>query len=181
MSLAAHERTRGTSGTMSHTGMRDGLFATSHARRSLSLPAGVPSPAPHPLHSPGAHSLPSLPAPWSPGAPTHAGTNTIPAGPEPHTSLDPTGSARDAVSQRHCQPQGGDRQPESHRHQELGPVSGETREWTDGPQTDLSEGPQSPGPPLIPGGSRNIPSPAAPPSSATGFISTGTCSAAAPN
>lgn len=177
---------------MSHTGTRDGLFATSHARRSLSLPAGVPFPAPHPLHSPGAQ--PSLPACsrglWPAGspAPQGLGTNTVPAHPDPHTSLDPTGSAHDAASQWHCQPQGGDREPESHQHQELGPASGKTQGWTNGPQggtsilnQHLSESPASLGPPLIPGGGGNIPSPAAPPSSTTGLISTATCSAAAPN
>lgn len=192
LSLAAHERTWGTSGTVSHTGMQDGLFATSHARRSLSFPAGIPSSAPHPLHSP-RHSLPSLPLsqdydPQALQLSKGLGTNTIPARPDPHTSLDLTGSRHDTVSQWHCQPQGGDREPESQLHQELGSANGEIQEWTYRPQGGISilnqhltESPTSLGRPLIPWGGRNILSPSAPPSSATSLISTATGSATAPN
>lgn len=67
LSLAAHERTWGTSGTMSHPRMQDWLFATSHARRSLSFPAGIPSPAPHPCTLPGT----IFPSCLFPGALTH--------------------------------------------------------------------------------------------------------------
>lgn len=173
LSLAAHERTWGTSGTMSHTGMRRAFGYQSHPEKPV-------PPCWHPFPSPSGPALsqaqpPLLPAPrgWDPPAlqlPKGLGTNTIPARPDPHTSLDLTGSGHDTVSQWHCQPQGWDKEPKSQLHQELGPVSGEMQEWTNGPQGAISilnqhpsESPASLRPPLIPGGGRNIPFPAAPP------------------
>lgn len=158
LSLAAHERTWGTSGTMSHTGMQTGFLLPVMPREACpSLLVSPPSPAPHPLHSP-RHSFPSLPV--SRGSEPRAlqlskslGTNTIPARPDPHTSLDLTGNGHDTVSQWRCHPQRGDREPESQLHQELGPASEEMQEWTNGPQggisilnQQLSESPASLGP-----------------------------------
>lgn len=77
LSLAAHKRNGGTAGKLSHIWIRDGLFATSHTRRSPSLPS-LPSPplrrrraAPRPLPSPGRKPSPRAPSPpclrpWTP-------------------------------------------------------------------------------------------------------------------
>lgn len=124
LSLAAHERTWGTSGTMSHTGIQTRFL----------LPVMPREACPSLLVSPPLTPCTSLPACF-PGLQAlqlskGLGTNTIPAHPDPHTSLDLTGSGHEAVSQWHCQPQGGDREPERQLYQELGPANGEMQEWT---------------------------------------------------